>query len=49
VTATGSRSRTARVRNHGEAGRAGLHGDKEVVEKLGRNDLRLCGSGKQFK
>jgi uncharacterized protein YecA (UPF0149 family) len=26
-----------------------VHGDKELVEKLGRNDLCPCGSGKVFK
>jgi uncharacterized protein YecA (UPF0149 family) len=26
-----------------------VHGDKDLVEKLGRNDLCPCGSGKQFK
>lgn len=26
-----------------------VHGDKELAEKLGRNDLCPCGSGKLFK
>jgi uncharacterized protein YecA (UPF0149 family) len=26
-----------------------VHGDKELAEKLGRNDLCPCGSGKGFK
>jgi uncharacterized protein YecA (UPF0149 family) len=26
-----------------------VHGDKELIEKLGRNDLCPCGSGKRFK
>jgi uncharacterized protein YecA (UPF0149 family) len=26
-----------------------VHGDKELVEKLGRDDLCPCGSGKRFK
>src|SRR5207302_1887717 len=26
-----------------------VHGGKELAEKLGRNDLCLCGSGKRFK
>src|SRR5436853_6764830 len=26
-----------------------VHGDKEFAEKLGRNDLCPCGSGKRFK
>jgi uncharacterized protein YchJ len=26
-----------------------VHGDKELTERLGRNDLCLCGSGKRFK
>jgi uncharacterized protein YecA (UPF0149 family) len=25
-----------------------VHGDKELAEKLGRNDLCPCGSGKRF-
>ncbi|HEX5139699.1 MAG TPA: SEC-C metal-binding domain-containing protein [Dehalococcoidia bacterium] len=25
-----------------------MHGGKELVEKLGRNDLCPCGSGKRF-
>jgi uncharacterized protein YecA (UPF0149 family) len=26
-----------------------VHGDKELAEKLGRNDLCPCGSGKRFR
>jgi uncharacterized protein YecA (UPF0149 family) len=26
-----------------------VHGQKELTEKLGRNDLCPCGSGKRFK
>jgi len=26
-----------------------VHADKELIEKLGRNDLCPCGSGKRFK
>jgi uncharacterized protein YecA (UPF0149 family) len=26
-----------------------VHGDKELTERLGRNDLCPCGSGKRFK
>jgi uncharacterized protein YecA (UPF0149 family) len=26
-----------------------VHGGKELVERLGRNDLCPCGSGKRFK
>ena len=26
-----------------------VHGDKELAEKVGRNDLCPCGSGKRFK
>jgi uncharacterized protein YecA (UPF0149 family) len=26
-----------------------VHGNKELTEKLGRNDLCPCGSGKRFK
>lgn len=29
-------------------GRRFVHGDVELVEKLGRNDLRPCGSGRRF-
>jgi SEC-C motif len=25
-----------------------VHGDKELIEKLGRNDFCPCGSGKSF-
>jgi len=25
-----------------------VHGDKELIEKLGRNDLCACGSGRRF-
>jgi hypothetical protein len=25
-----------------------VHGDKQLSEKLGRNDLCLCGSGRRF-
>jgi hypothetical protein len=37
------------IRNAGEAGVRVVHGDKELVEKVGRNDLCPCGSGKRFK
>jgi uncharacterized protein YecA (UPF0149 family) len=30
-------------------GRRVIHGGKELTEKLGRNDLCPCGSGKRFK
>ncbi|HEX4589658.1 MAG TPA: SEC-C metal-binding domain-containing protein [Gemmataceae bacterium] len=30
-------------------GRRIVHGDKELTEKLGRNDLCPCGSGRRFK
>ncbi|HTO64657.1 MAG TPA: SEC-C metal-binding domain-containing protein [Bradyrhizobium sp.] len=29
-------------------GRRFVHGDVELVEKLGRNDLCPCGSGRRF-
>ncbi|MBX9952381.1 MAG: SEC-C domain-containing protein [Candidatus Obscuribacterales bacterium] len=29
-------------------GRRIVHGDKELVEKLGRKDLCPCGSGRRF-
>jgi uncharacterized protein YecA (UPF0149 family) len=25
-----------------------VHGDKELIEKLGRNDPCICGSGRRF-
>lgn len=34
---------------HVGRGRRVVHGDKELSEKLGRNDLCPCGSGKRFK
>ncbi len=30
-------------------GRRVVHGDKELLEKVGRNDLCPCGSGQRFK
>ena len=30
-------------------GRRIVHGEKELTEKLGRNDLCPCGSGRRFK
>ncbi len=33
---------------HVKRGNRVVHGDKELVEKLGRNDLCPCGSGKRF-
>ena len=30
-------------------GRQVVHGEVELVEKLGRNDLCPCGSGKKYK
>ncbi len=32
-----------------KCGQRVVHGDKELIEKLGRNDLCPCGSGKRFK
>jgi uncharacterized protein YecA (UPF0149 family) len=29
-------------------GERSVHGDKELTEKLGRNDLCPCGSGRRF-
>jgi uncharacterized protein YecA (UPF0149 family) len=37
------------VRRAERSGLRVVHGDKELVEKLGRNDLCPCGSGKRFK
>src|ERR1700722_18627079 len=33
---------------HVKRGRRFVHGDVELTEKLGRNDLCPCGSGRQF-
>ncbi|CAN7444168.1 SEC-C metal-binding domain-containing protein [Bradyrhizobium sp. LjRoot220] len=33
---------------HVKRGRRVVHGDVELVEKLGRNDLCPCGSGRRF-
>jgi uncharacterized protein YecA (UPF0149 family) len=33
---------------HVERGDRIVHGDKELTEKLGRNDLCPCGSGRRF-
>ncbi|MEZ4670193.1 MAG: SEC-C metal-binding domain-containing protein [Anaerolineae bacterium] len=33
---------------HVGRGQRVVHGDKELIEKLGRNDLCPCGSGKRF-
>jgi uncharacterized protein YecA (UPF0149 family) len=33
---------------HVKRGRRVVHGKKELIEKLGRNDLCPCGSGRQF-
>jgi uncharacterized protein YecA (UPF0149 family) len=33
---------------HVKRGRRVVHGDKELFEKLGRNDLCPCGSGRRF-
>jgi len=34
---------------HVKRGSRVVHGDKELLEKLGRNDLCPCGSGRKFK
>jgi uncharacterized protein YecA (UPF0149 family) len=34
---------------HVKKGLRVVHGDKELLEKLGRNDLCPCGSAKKFK
>jgi uncharacterized protein YecA (UPF0149 family) len=33
---------------HVKRGRWFVHGDVELIEKLGRNDLCPCGSGRRF-
>src|SRR6202012_5250065 len=33
---------------HVKRGRRFVHGDVELIEKLGRNDLCPCGSGRRF-
>jgi uncharacterized protein YecA (UPF0149 family) len=33
---------------HVKRGLRVVHGDKELLEKLGRNDLCPCGSGRRF-
>ncbi len=33
---------------HVKRGTRIVHGDKELLEKLGRNDLCPCGSGRRF-
>jgi uncharacterized protein YchJ len=33
---------------HVKRGQRVVHGDVELSEKLGRNDLCLCGSGRKF-
>lgn len=33
---------------HVKRGRRMVHGNKELFEKLGRNDLCPCGSGRRF-
>jgi uncharacterized protein YecA (UPF0149 family) len=33
---------------HVKRGQRVVHGDKELLEKLGRNDPCPCGSGKRF-
>jgi hypothetical protein len=38
---------TGRHRRVGRGHRV-VHGDKELLEKLGRNDLCPCGSGRRF-
>jgi uncharacterized protein YchJ len=33
---------------HVKRGDRFVHGDKELIEKLGRNDPCICGSGRRF-
>jgi uncharacterized protein YchJ len=43
------RRRSFPSETHVRRGMRIVHGDKELTEKLGRNDLCPCGSGKRFK
>ena len=52
---TGPSERTSKRRNgfasetRVKRGQRIVHGDKELIEKLGRNDPCPCGSGKKYK
>lgn len=45
---TSKRRRGFPSETHVKRGRRVVHGDKELVEKLGRNDLCPCGSRRRF-
>ena len=45
---TSKRRRGYPSETHVKRGRRVVHGDKELFEKLGRNDLCPCGSGRRF-
>ena len=46
---TSKRRRGYPSETHVKRGVRIVHGDKELIEKLGRNDPCPCGSGKKFK
>ncbi|HLY28536.1 MAG TPA: SEC-C metal-binding domain-containing protein [Aggregatilineales bacterium] len=45
---TSKRRRGYPSETHVRRGYRVVHGDKELIEKLGRNDLCPCGSGRRF-
>jgi hypothetical protein len=45
---TRKRRRSFPSETHVKRGRRFVHGDVELIEKLGRNDLCPCGSGRRF-
>ncbi|MGO9275235.1 MAG: SEC-C metal-binding domain-containing protein [Terriglobia bacterium] len=48
TNAAASAARGSHPRLTSSAGFRVVHGDKELSEKLGRNDLCPCGSGRRF-
>ena len=46
--ASSKRRRGVPSETHVKRGRRVVHGEKELTEKLGRNDLCPCGSGRRF-
>src|SRR5262245_4070866 len=47
-TVTSKRRKSFPSETRVKRGRRFVHGDVELTEKLGRNDLCLCGSGRRF-
>jgi hypothetical protein len=47
-SATRKRRKSFPSETHVKRGRRFVHGDVELTEKLGRNDLCPCGSGRRF-